>query len=145
MDQRGAGDLFGERQAGHVRTNGTELYQHLLASDMAELRGEMPVPPPPELRVGLIGRMPASYVPEPNLRLGLYSRMARLMHLAELMDFELDAGPQGAALTPCCAVDADDLAKRLQGRLKSGRILLSMSERSPLARVEQLIGSLSAM
>lgn len=178
LDQRGAGDLFGERQAGHVRTIGTELYQHLLAGAVATLRGEVPAPPPPELRVGLTGRIPASYVPEPNLRLGLYSRMARLTDPAELTEFEdeladrfgppppelvglltlirlrcwcaqrgiarLDAGPQGAALTPCDAAGADHLAERLQGRLKSGRILLGISDHSPLARVEQLVKAIMA-
>ncbi len=35
MDARGAGDLFGEQQAGHVHAIGTELYQHLLAAELA--------------------------------------------------------------------------------------------------------------
>lgn len=88
LDQRGAGDLFRERQAGHVRTIGTELYQHLLAGAVAQRRGEAPVPSTPDLRVGLTGRLPSSYVPEFNLRLGLYSRMARLTHPPELTGFE---------------------------------------------------------
>ncbi len=134
---------------------------------MAKLRGETPAPPPPELRVGLTGRMPASYVPEPNLRLGLYSRMARLINPAELMEFEdeladrfgppppelvgllalvrlrcwcarrgitrLDAGPQGAALTPYDQADAGGLAQALGGRLKNGRIPLAKLPDCPAA------------
>ena len=88
LDQRGAGDLFGEKQAGHVRAVGTELYQHLLARASAGLRGEAPPPPPPELHVGLTGRIPADHVPETDLRLSLYRRLARMADPAELAEFE---------------------------------------------------------
>ncbi len=87
MDLRGAGDLFGETQAGHVRAIGTELYQDLLARAMAEQRGERPAPPAPVLRTGLAGRIPEDYVPEANLRLTLYRRFARLGSPTAVADF----------------------------------------------------------
>jgi len=89
LDLRGAGDLFGAAQAGHLRAVGTELYQHLLAEALAQQRGEANPPEPPELHVELAGRILEAYVPEPNLRLVLLRRLARLTDaetLAEFMD-----------------------------------------------------------
>jgi hypothetical protein len=40
LEQRGAGDLLGEEQAGHLRLIGTELYRHVLARAIAHARGE---------------------------------------------------------------------------------------------------------
>ena len=78
MDARGAGDLFGERQAGHVHAIGTELYQHLLAAELAAGRGEPRPLPPPSLHTEVAACIPEDLVPEPNLRLDLYRRIARL-------------------------------------------------------------------
>ena len=87
MEGRGAGDLFGGRQAGHVGVVGTGLYQHLLALAACGLRGAPPPPPPPVVRAALAARIPATAVPEPNLRLHLLRRLARLPDAAALHDF----------------------------------------------------------
>ena len=87
LDLRGAGDLFGEAQAGHLRAVGTELYQHLLTEAVARQRGEPPPPPAPELRVELTGRLPDAYVPEANLRISLLRRLARIGDAAALDEF----------------------------------------------------------
>ena len=78
LDQRGAGEMFGEAQAGHVSELGTELYQHMLLQAIRAQRGEPPAPPVPELHVGITGRIPDELAPEPDLRLSLYHRLARL-------------------------------------------------------------------
>ncbi len=79
LDQRGAGDLLGERQAGHIRLMGSELYGHMLARTMAVARGEHPAPEwVPAIAVGVDAYMPADTVAEPDLRLELYRRLARL-------------------------------------------------------------------
>jgi transcription-repair coupling factor (superfamily II helicase) len=78
LDMRGAGDLFGVAQAGHVQAIGTELYQHILAAELARLQGQSPPSPRPELHTEVAGRIPADYVPESNLRLELYRRLARV-------------------------------------------------------------------
>ena len=87
MEGRGAGELFGGRQAGHVGVVGTELYQQLLARAAASLRGEPPPAPPPAIRAALPARIPDDAVPEPNLRLHLLRRLARLPDDAALHDF----------------------------------------------------------
>ena len=83
MDARGAGDLFGERQAGHVHAIGTELYQFLLAAELTVARGEAPAAPFPSLHTELLACIPEEMVAEPNLRLELYRRLARLRSPAE--------------------------------------------------------------
>jgi transcription-repair coupling factor (superfamily II helicase) len=79
LDQRGAGDLLGEEQAGHLKLIGVGLYQHLLQSAMAQARGETPPEDwEPELNLGSTGGIPAEYVPEPEVRINLYARAAGL-------------------------------------------------------------------
>jgi transcription-repair coupling factor (superfamily II helicase) len=79
LDLRGAGDLFGEEQAGHLKLIGAGLYQHLLQRALQSARG---APPPeewsPELNLGATGSIPEEYVPEPEMRISLYARLAKL-------------------------------------------------------------------
>ncbi|MBV8613707.1 MAG: DEAD/DEAH box helicase, partial [Acetobacteraceae bacterium] len=78
LDQRGAGDLLGERQAGHLRLMGSELYGQTLARAMAEARGEdMPPEWTPAIAVGADAYVPAETVAEPDLRLELYRKLSR--------------------------------------------------------------------
>ena len=77
MDQRGAGELFGNVQAGHVSALGTELYHHLLLRAVKVRQGGTHVPAP-VLHVGLHGHIPEDYVEDADLRVALYRRMARL-------------------------------------------------------------------
>ena len=79
LDQRGAGDLFGEEQAGHVKLIGISLYQHLLTKTLAQARGEeLTEETQPELNIDAPGHIPADYVPEVEVRINLYARLARL-------------------------------------------------------------------
>ena len=87
MDARGAGDLFGERQAGHVHAIGTELYQQLLAAELAAGRGEAAKLPPPSLHTEIAARIPEELVAEPNLRLELYRRLARMPSIEAATEF----------------------------------------------------------
>ena len=78
MDQRGAGDLLGEDQSGHVRLVGAELAHHLFDRALRQARGE--TPPPdwiPDVNLGCHATIPAAYIPEPEVRLNLYHRIAR--------------------------------------------------------------------
>ena len=84
LDLRGAGDLVGEDQAGHVQLVGLGLYQHLLQLALRAAKGEAAEDWTPEVRIGLSGRVPADYVPEPEIRLSLYTRLLRLGSAEEL-------------------------------------------------------------
>jgi transcription-repair coupling factor (superfamily II helicase) len=78
LDLRGAGDLLGDAQAGHVKLIGLGLYQHLLELTLRAAKGEPAEDWSPEICIGLSGRVPQDYVPEPELRVGLYTRLLRL-------------------------------------------------------------------
>ncbi|HVN76172.1 MAG TPA: transcription-repair coupling factor, partial [Thermoanaerobaculaceae bacterium] len=78
LEIRGAGNLLGAEQHGHLRAVGYETYCHLLEEAVSELRGEAAPPPVAavELRLGLDLRVPERYVPEEMLRLAVYRRIA---------------------------------------------------------------------
>lgn len=88
LDMRGAGDLLGETQAGHMKLIGTDLYQHLLGSALREARGEKVERWAPELNLGSCGAIPSDWIPEPDVRLGLYVRLARIDRETDLDAFE---------------------------------------------------------
>ncbi|HEY0523566.1 MAG TPA: TRCF domain-containing protein [Stellaceae bacterium] len=85
LDLRGAGDLVGSDQAGHMKLIGIDLYQHILEGALAVARGEpQPEDRQPELRLGVKLTVPAEYVPEEELRIGLYRRVAELRRPEEV-------------------------------------------------------------
>lgn len=88
LEVRGAGEILGTRQHGHIAAVGFDLYMKMLNRTIAELRAERegsPPPPPSPEGVTLnlpwpIG-LPEHYVPDPKLRLQLYRRMAGVQTL----------------------------------------------------------------
>jgi transcription-repair coupling factor (superfamily II helicase) len=91
MEIRGAGDLLGGQQSGHISAVGFDLYTKLLANAVkrrkAERRGEVLPAELPEstlIDVPLAAYVPPDYVPDPALRLRLYRRMAMLGSLDEI-------------------------------------------------------------
>jgi transcription-repair coupling factor (superfamily II helicase) len=79
LDQRGAGDLLGGTQAGHVRLIGTELYRDMLQRALARARGERVEEPwQPDIVLDIAAFVPPDFVPEPNARLGIYRQVAAL-------------------------------------------------------------------
>ena len=89
LDLRGAGDLVGDEQAGHMRLIGLGLYQTLLGRAVRLAKGE-PVldEAPPEIHLEMAGRIPATYVGEDDLRIELYGRLARLTEPKAIRHFE---------------------------------------------------------
>lgn len=78
LDIRGAGDLLGEAQAGHMKLIGIDLYQHLLEASLRAARGEDVERWTPELNLGVAGRLPEDWLPDEELRVTLYCRLARI-------------------------------------------------------------------
>jgi transcription-repair coupling factor (superfamily II helicase) len=88
LDMRGAGDLLGETQAGHMKLIGVDLYQHLLGAALREARGEKVERWTPELNLGTSGTLSESWIPETDVRLALYIRLARIEDETELDAYE---------------------------------------------------------
>ena len=90
LDIRGAGNLLGSEQSGHIREVGIELYQRLLEEAVAEARGEDGGAGgdwSPEVSLNLPVLIPDSYVPDLTVRLGLYRRLAALLDEGEIEGF----------------------------------------------------------
>jgi transcription-repair coupling factor (superfamily II helicase) len=88
LDLRGAGDLIGEEQAGHIKLIGADLYRQLLDRALERARGGNPKPDrTPDINLGPTAFIPADYVPEPEVRLNLYARLTRLGSLDEVEAF----------------------------------------------------------
>lgn len=90
LDLRGAGNLLGEEQSGHIREVGYELYQQMLEETVAELKGtgsETEGNWSPQITIGLAVMIPETYVPDLQLRLGLYRRLGELSDAGEIDGF----------------------------------------------------------
>jgi transcription-repair coupling factor (superfamily II helicase) len=89
LDIRGAGNLLGDEQSGHIREVGIELYQQMLEDAVAELRagegrrGGQERDWTPNISLGLPVLIPESYVRDLPVRLGLYRRIGGLASDAE--------------------------------------------------------------
>jgi len=89
LDIRGAGNLLGDEQSGHIREVGIELYQQMLEDAVAEMRAEKGRRRAddrdwtPNIGLGLPVLIPDTYVPDLPARLGLYRRIGNLASDAE--------------------------------------------------------------
>ncbi len=91
LDIRGAGNLLGDDQSGHIREIGVALYQKMLAEAVATLRAEKagekePVQQDfsPQISVGLPVLIPDTYIADLDVRMDLYHRMSELSSTAEI-------------------------------------------------------------
>ncbi|HJU32645.1 MAG TPA: transcription-repair coupling factor [Hyphomicrobiaceae bacterium] len=91
MDIRGAGNLLGEEQSGHIHEVGFELYQSMLEEAVAALKGgdlgERDEQWSPQISLGTSVLIPETYVGDLQLRLGLYRRLSTLEKRAEIDAF----------------------------------------------------------
>lgn len=96
LDIRGAGNLLGLAQSGHVSAVGYELYTELMEQTIRELKGEPVIEeePRPEINLGISAFIPDSYMPDEHLRLLHYKRISVASseeELAEIREELLDS------------------------------------------------------
>jgi transcription-repair coupling factor (superfamily II helicase) len=91
LEIRGAGNILGAEQSGHIHAVGFDLYTRLLAEAVADLRAATGSTPPPEDRgpdpiidLGLPASIPEDLVPHMPTRMAMYQRLAKAGTLAEL-------------------------------------------------------------
>jgi transcription-repair coupling factor (superfamily II helicase) len=91
LDIRGAGNLLGDEQSGHIREVGFELYQSMLEDAILEARAGGAVRPSgdfsPQITIDAPILVPDTYVPDLDLRMGLYRRMNELEATADIHAF----------------------------------------------------------
>jgi transcription-repair coupling factor (superfamily II helicase) len=80
LDIRGAGNLLGEEQSGHIKEVGFELYQQMLEEAVASLKAGIVEPVAdrwsPQIAIGMPVLIPEDYVADLSVRLALYRRLA---------------------------------------------------------------------
>ncbi len=99
LDIRGAGNLLGEEQSGHIKEVGVELYQAMLRETIAELRAaqdkalkeQQQEEFSPQVKVGVTVLIPEQYITDISSRMEFYRRIANLQNKEEIDDllFEL--------------------------------------------------------
>jgi transcription-repair coupling factor (superfamily II helicase) len=91
LDIRGAGNLLGEEQSGHIREVGFELYQSMLEEAIAAMKGgetgEVEDRWSPQIALGTAVLIPEGYVSDLQVRLGLYRRLSFLEKREEIDAF----------------------------------------------------------
>ncbi len=93
LELRGAGNLLGASQSGHIAAVGYELYVQLLETTIRELKGEKPSVADelrPEIHLGVPAFIPEEYVPDMSRRLTLYKRISTAATDADLSDIRAE-------------------------------------------------------
>jgi transcription-repair coupling factor (superfamily II helicase) len=126
LELRGAGNMLGRQQHGHIESIGFDLYCQMLERAVSKLKGEETAP---ELRttlsLGFDVRIPENYIPSENLRLRTYKRVSSIGTDAEKADVRKELEDRFG--TPPPSVD----------NLLEYAVLKSMCERLRISAVER--------
>jgi transcription-repair coupling factor (superfamily II helicase) len=102
LDIRGAGNLLGDEQSGHIKEVGYELYQEMLREAVEALQAGIEQPGEetwsPSITLGTPVTIPEDYVPDVHLRLSLYRRLAALQSDTEIESFAAEMVDRFGAL-----------------------------------------------
>jgi transcription-repair coupling factor (superfamily II helicase) len=87
LEIRGAGNLLGEAQSGHIAAVGFDLYCQMVVEAVGELKGE-PIPEPPDLTIDVPvdANLPREYVARDDVRMEAYRRLAAVTTPADVDD-----------------------------------------------------------
>lgn len=101
LELRGAGNVLGHQQHGHLNAIGVDLYLRMLEETVRELRGE---PSKPEVRttlsLGIDIKIPESYISDERQRLRMYKRIATLTTEESLQDMEAELTDRYGRIPP---------------------------------------------
>ena len=104
LDIRGAGNLLGDEQSGHIKEVGYELYQQMLTDAIEALKAGEEEPAEelwsPTITVGAPVTIPETYVEDLQLRLQLYRRLSGIVDEAEIESFAAELIDRFGPLPP---------------------------------------------
>ncbi|HJV08072.1 MAG TPA: TRCF domain-containing protein, partial [Acidimicrobiales bacterium] len=88
LEIRGAGNLLGGEQSGHIAAVGFDLYCQMVTEAVSELTGEAPPEPPPEISIDVpvTASIPRDYIARDDLRMEAYRRLAAVMTREDVED-----------------------------------------------------------
>ena len=151
LEIRGAGDLLGTRQSGHIAAVGFDLYTRLLSRAVRVLKAQRAGEPPPaepldEIRIDLplSARLPGEYVPDTRLRLQIYRRMANLYSMEQIEELERELEDRFGSLPQEVRNLTYQLRLKVLARqagvsaigVESGRLALRIGEDIPVNQAE---------
>jgi transcription-repair coupling factor (superfamily II helicase) len=92
LEIRGAGNMLGGEQSGHIAGVGFDLYIRLVGEAVADFRGDGGEAPPAEIKIELPvdAHLPHEYVPGERLRLEAYKKLATVQDVAGLAEIEAE-------------------------------------------------------
>ena len=126
LELRGAGNLLGGQQHGHINAIGFDLYVQMLERAVATQKGEEVKP---EMRatinLGLDIRIPEEYIPNENLRLRTYKRIAGITNEAEREEVSNELADRFGAPPPAA------------GNLLDYALLKGLAERLLISSIER--------
>jgi transcription-repair coupling factor (superfamily II helicase) len=92
LEIRGAGNLLGESQSGHIAAVGYDLYCQMVTEAVGEMKGEPPPDPAKEIKLDVPtdSYLPTDYVAKEELRLEAYRRLAGVTNAAQVDDIRAE-------------------------------------------------------
>ncbi|BFU94622.1 MAG: Transcription-repair-coupling factor [Nitrospira sp.] len=85
LEIRGAGNLLGKQQSGHIAAIGLDLYMQMVEQAVQRLKGlVVEEEPDPTLRLNVSAYIPEEYVVDPHQRLSFYKRLSSCQQVGEL-------------------------------------------------------------
>jgi transcription-repair coupling factor (superfamily II helicase) len=87
---RGAGNILGAEQHGHIATVGFELYSQMLKEAVAELQGktQQETIPDPQIELNVDAYLPSEYIRDEKQKIELYKKIRAVTTLEEVKDLE---------------------------------------------------------
>jgi transcription-repair coupling factor (superfamily II helicase) len=125
LEIRGAGNLLGMKQSGHINAVGFSLYTHLLSEAVADIRRQQKGEPAPKTKSKLqttvdlpfTALIPEWYVSDVAVRLNLYHRIADIKNEEELDNLKKEIGDRFGEMPP----EVSNLMFVAHIKLKAGR------------------------
>jgi transcription-repair coupling factor (superfamily II helicase) len=122
LEIRGAGEIFGAEQSGHINEIGFELYIEMLEEAVAGLRGtEIKEEPEPVIELKASAFIPEEYIEDVTLRLSFYRRIASLKTEKEIGDFETEMKDRFGALPG----EVVNLLKVMRVKTLAGKLMVT--------------------
>ncbi len=141
LEIRGAGNLLGPEQHGHIQAVGFDMYCKLLKDTVAELKGEhVQEDFEVTMRLKQEAKIPAEYIPDTNLRILVYQRLANAKSKLELVEIRQELSDRFGKLPKQAEMLIEKMALRLsclrlgidKVEVKKGAIHLTFKPDAPI-------------